>query len=195
MSPSNRTWRALAVLVVMITPAVAFGQGLNVSQSVSSPHRPWVGLSLGVGFLGGDNLEPDDSRDVGFSLEIPLKPAIRLRAGAGRMSVHSASFAAFPLRRFTFDAVALRAFPSPRRACQSHFIAGAGVGLYHYGLDQDFSATRHGYQVFAGGECVGRRMSFALEITGRPIRGPANLQLPDVTMFAIDMHVAVKLRL
>jgi hypothetical protein len=69
------------------------------------------------------------------------------------------------------------------------------MGLYHYGLGHGFSETRRGYQVFAGGECVGSRASFDLQITGRSIRGPANLQLPDVKMFALGMHFGIKLRL
>lgn len=197
MSSWNRTCRAVVALVVMITPAMALGQGIrpNVGQSVSSSHRPWVGFSLGTGFLGGDHVEPDDSRDLGLSLDIPLQPTTRIRVGTGRMWVNGANSGEFPLRRLTFDAVALRPFPAPGRACQSHFVAGGGIGLYHYGLDHDFSETRPGYQLFAGGECVGSRVSVGLEITGRSLRGPANLQLPDVKMFALDMHFALKLRL
>src|SRR5688572_30902707 len=121
MSSWNRTCRALVVLVAMITPAIAFGQSIrpNVGQSVSSTHRPWVGFSLGTGFLGSDHVEPDDSRDVGLSLDIPLQPTTRIRVGAGRMWVNGASFGEFPLRRLTFDGVALLRFPSPRRTCQS----------------------------------------------------------------------------
>jgi hypothetical protein len=162
---------------------------------LSSAHRPWVGVSLGTGFLGGDNVEADDSRDLSVSLDIPLQPAFRLRTGAGRMWVNGARFGEFPLRRLTFDAVALVPFASPRRSCQSHFVVGAGIGLYHYGLDHDFSATRGGYQVFAGGECVGRRASFGLEIAGRSIRGPANLRFPDIKLFAADMRFGIRLRL
>ena len=187
----NRTRRALVTFVVLIAPAMAFGQstGPNARLSMSSPHRPWVGVSLGTGFLGGENVEPDDSRDLGVSLDIPLQPTFRLRAGAGRMRVNGARFGEFPLRRLTFDAVALVPFASPGRSCQSHFVVGGGFGLYHYGLDNDFSKTRGGYQVFAGGECVGSRVSIGLEITGRSIRGPANLQLPDLKLFAADMRL------
>lgn len=197
MSSWNRTCGALVVSGVMINPAIAFGQsiGPSVSQSVSSSHRPWVGFSLGTGFLGGNSIEPDDSRDLGLTLDLPLRSTTRIRVGSGRMWVNGADFGEFPLRRLTFDAVALRPFRSPRRACQSHFVLGGGIGLYHYGLDNNFSETRKGYQVFAGGECVGRRVSIGLEITGRSIRGPANLQLPDMKIFALDMHFALKVRL
>jgi hypothetical protein len=197
MSSQNRTCRALVVLVVMITPAIAFGQssGPNIGLRLSSAHRPWVGVSLGTGFLGGDNVEPDDSRDLSISLDVPLHPAFRLRTGAGRMWVNGARFGEFPLRRLTFDAVTLVPSFRPRRSCQSHFVVGGGIGLYHYGLDHDFSETRRGYQVFAGGECVGSRVSIGLEVSGRSIRGPANLKLPDVKMIAIDMHFGIKLRL
>jgi hypothetical protein len=197
MSSWNRTCLVFVVLVVVITPAIAAGQstGPSVGLTLSSPHRPWVGVSLGTGFLGGDNVEPDDSRDLSVSLDVPLQPAFRLRTGAGRMWVNGARFGEFPLRRLTFDAVTLVPSFRPRRSCQSHFVVGGGIGLYHYGLDNNFSETRRGYQVFAGGECVGSRVSFALEITGRSIHGPANLQLPDVKMFALDMHFGIKLRL
>jgi hypothetical protein len=197
MSSWNRTCRALVVLVLMITADSAFGQSMhpNVGQSVSSSHRPWVGLSLGTGFLGGDNVEPDDSRDVALSLDVPLRPTTRIRVGAGRMGVNGADFGEFPLRRLTFDAVALVPALRQRFSCRSHFVLGGGIGLYRYDLDRDFSETRRGYQVFVGGECVGRRVSTGLQITGRSIRGPANLQMPDVKLFALDLHLALKLRL
>ncbi len=188
MSSAKRTCGGFLALV-LIAPAIASG------QSVSSAHRPWAGFSMGTGFVGGDHVEPDDSRDLGLSLAIPLRPVMRIQVGAGRMRVNGARFGEFPWRRFTFDGVVLRPFSSARRACQSHFVAGGGIGLYHYDLGSESSATRRGYQVFAGGECIGRRASFALEITGRSIRGPANLLLPDAELFALDMHLAVKLRL
>lgn len=197
MSSRNRTCRAIAALVVMITPAMAFGQstGPTIGVSVSSPHRPWVGFSLGTGFLGGDNVEPDDSRDVGLSLDIPLRPSIRSRIVAGRMRVSGAEFGKFPLRRLTVDAVALGPFPGPGPSCQSNFVLGGGIGLYHYGFDSDFSATRPGYHAVAGAECVGSRVSIGLELTARSIRGPANLQLPDHKLFSADMRFGIKLRL
>jgi hypothetical protein len=198
MSSWNRTCRALVVWVVIITPAMAFGQstGPTVGVSLSSPHRPWVGFSLGTGFLGGDNVEPDDSRDLSLSLEIPLQSTFRVRTAAGRMWVNGARFGEFPLRRLTVDAVALWPFRSPGPSCQSNFVVGGGVGLYHYGLDNDFSATRPGYHALAGAECVGRRrVSFGLELTARSIRGPANLQLPDDKLFGFDMRFGIKLRL
>lgn len=198
MSSWTRRCGALVVWSVMINPAIALGQssGASVAQSVSvsSPHRPWVGLSLGTGFVGGDHVEPDDSRDLGLTVDIPLQSVTRIRLGTGRMSVNGARFGEFPLRRLTVDAVALLPFRSSRRACQSHLVFGGGIGLYHYGLD-DFSATRNGYQLFTGGECVGSRASFDLTITGRSIRGPANLQLPDLKLFALGMHFGVKVRL
>ena len=197
MSSWNRTRRALVVLVVMITPASAFAQsaGPSVGLSLSSPHRPWVGVSLGTGFLGGDHVEPDDSRDVNVSLDVPLRSTFRIRTSVGRMRVNGASFGEFPLRRLTVDGVALLPVGSVGRSCQSHFVVGGGTGLYHYGLDHDSSATRGGYQVFAGGECVGSRASFSLEVTGRSIRGPGNLLLPDAKMFALDMRFGIRLRL
>ena len=197
----NQACGALVVLAVMINPLMALGQTIGPfdyaqgKPSVSSSQRPWVGFSLGTGFLGGNSVEPDNSRDVGLTLDIPLQPTTRIRVGSGRMWVNGADFGEFPLRRLTVEGVALVPFPSPRRACQSHFVVGGGLGLYHYGLDDDFSTRRKGYQLFAGGECVGTRASFALEITGRSIRGPQNLQLPDLKLFALDMHFAVKLRL
>jgi hypothetical protein len=192
-----RRCRALVVLAVMIIPATAFGQSIRADPGlgVNSPHRPWVGVSLGTGFLGGDHVEPDDSRDLGISLDMPIQPIARIRVGAGRMRVNGASFGEFPLRRVTIDAVALMPFPRGRRACQSHFVVGGGIGAYHFGLGNDFSETRRGYQIFAGGECVGRRLSFDLGITGRSIRGPANVRLPDDRVFALDMHFGLKLRL
>jgi hypothetical protein len=185
------------MLGVMIYPAFAFGQstGPSVVQSVGSSHRPWVGFSLGTGFLGGNTVEPDDSRDLGLTLDLPLQPTTRIRVGTGRMWVNGANFGEFPLRRLTVEAVALRPFRGPGQACQSHFMLGGGIGLYHYGLDSDFSATRKGYQLFAGGECVGSRASIGLAITGRSIRGPANRQLPDAKMFALDMHFFLRVRL
>jgi hypothetical protein len=185
------------VLIVMITPAIASGQstGRNVGQNVSSPHRPWAGVSLGTGVLAGANVEPNNSWDLGVSLDIPLQPAFRLRTGAGRMSVNGARFGRFPLRRLTFDAVAFMPLAGPGRSCQRHFVVGGGIGLYHFGLDNDSSQIRRGYQVMAGGECVDRRVSIALEVTGRSIGAPGNLQLPDVKMFAIDMRFGIKLRL
>jgi hypothetical protein len=192
----NRTWGALVVLGVMFTPVIAFGQSTGPSAPrVSSPHRPWVGFSLGTGFLGGDSVEADDSRDLGLTVEIPLQSVTRIRVGGGRMRVNGARFGEFPLRRLTVDGVVLLPVRSARRACQTHLVGGGGSGLYHYGLDHDFSATRVGYQVFAGAECVGRRASFGLAITGRSIRGPANRQLPDLKLFAADMHFSVKVRL
>lgn len=197
MSSWNRTWRALVALVVLTTPVMAFGQspGPNVNLSVSSIHRPWVGFSLGTGFLGSDSVEPDNSRDVSLSLDIPLWQRIRTRVVAGRMGVNSADFADFPLRRLTFDGVALVPFRGPGTSCQSNVVVGGGLGLYHYGLDNNFSATRPGYHALAGLECVGNRASFGLELTGRSIRGPANLRLPDDKLFAIDMRFSIKLRL
>jgi hypothetical protein len=184
-------------LVVITTPAIALGQstGPNIDRSVSSTDRPWLGFSLGTGFLGGDSVEPDDSRDLGLSLDIPLRPTIRTRVVAGRMWVNGAEFGEFPLRRLTFDGVVLRPFRGPGTSCQSNVVVGGGIGLYHYGLDHEFSATRPGYHALAGAECVGSRVSIGLEFNARSIRGPANLLLPDDKMFAVDMHFGIKLRL
>jgi hypothetical protein len=176
---------------------MAFGQspGPNISRSLSSIDRPWLGISFGTGFLGSDSVEPDDSRDLGVSLDIPLLPTIRTRVSAGRMGVKGARFGEFALRRLTFDGVALMPFRGPGTSCQSNVVLGGGIGLYHYGLDNNSSVTRPGYHALAGLECVGSRLSFGLEITGRSIRGPANLLLPDDKMFAVDMRFGIKLRL
>lgn len=201
MSFANLVCGAVVIVSVMITPTIAFGQsiGPNVGQSVSvnSPHRPWVGFTLGTGFLGGNSVEPDDSRDLGLSVDIPLQPSARIRVGTGRMWVHggSTNFREFPLRRLTVDAVALIPFTGRGRACQSNVVVGGGAGLYHYGLGNGFSATRPGYQLFAGAECVGNRISAGLEFTGRSIRGPANMRLPDTKLFALAMHFTFKIRL
>jgi fluoride ion exporter CrcB/FEX len=193
----NRWCRAVAVLVAIFTPTLASAQSTSVGvvQSAGQSHRPWIGLALGTGFLGGEHVEPDDSRDVGVSVDIPLQPLARLRVGGGRLSVNGADFGEFALRRVTIDGVALIPFPRARRPCQSHFVLGGGIGLYNYGLGNEFSETRHGYQLSAGGECVGSRASFGLAMTGRSIRGPANRQLPGAKMFALDMHFGIKLRL
>jgi hypothetical protein len=197
MSSWNWSGRALVAGMVMMAPAVVYGQSLQptAGQNVSADHRPWVGLSLGTGFVGSDNVEPDDSRDLAVSVDIPLQPIARIRVGAGRMGVNGAEVGAFPLKRLTFDGVLLRPFVGPGRACQSHFVVGGGLGLYHYGLDNDASEVRRGYQLFSGAECVGGRTSFSLQLTGRSIRGPANLHLPDAKVFAFDMHIAFRLRL
>jgi len=108
---------------------------------------------------------------------------------------NGADFSEFPLQRLTVDGVALLQFLDRGRACQSHFVVGGGIGGDHYSLDHGFSATRRGYQLFAGRERVGRRASFGLQIPGRSIRAPANLQLPDIKLFALDMHFAFRLRL
>ena len=197
MSTWNRTARAIVMLTVLIRPAIAFSQ-TGPPQSgdrKGASHRPWLGVSFGTGFMGSDNVEPDDSRDVAVSLDVPLQPIARLRVGAGRMGVNGAEFGGFPLKRLTFDGVLLRPFVGPGRACESHVVVGGGLGLYHYGLGHDASVTRRGYQLFSGAECVGRRGSFALQLTGRSIRGPANLQLPETKTFALDMHIAIRLRL
>jgi hypothetical protein len=111
------------------------------------------------------------------------------------MSVNGARFGEFPLRRLTFDGVALVPFRGPGTSCQSNVVLGGGIGLYHYGLDSSFAESRPGYHATAGAECVGSRVSIGLEFNARSIRGPANLLLPDDKLFAVDMRFGIKLRL
>lgn len=180
---------AAGIVVAISGPIDAFAQTI----SVSSPHRPWFGVSIGKGFVGGDNVEPDDSSDIAAAVDVPIVPTARIRVGAGRLSVNGARFGSFPLRRVTVEALGLVPFPRIGRACQSHFVIGGGGGLYHFGLDND-STIEPGYQLFAGGECVGSRISAGVQLTGRSIGGPGNAVLPDTKLFSLDMHIFLRVR-
>ena len=187
--------RCGGVVVLLATIAAGRVAGQTISSDRDKGYglsrRPWVGVSLGTGFVGSDHVEPDDSRDLALS----LRRTTRVRVAAGRMGVKGADFGKFPLRRLTIDGVTLVPFPTSRRSCQSHFVAGIGIGLYHYGLEDDFAATERGYQATVGGECVGSRVSGGVGISGRWVGGPATRRLPDTRVFALEMYLSLRVRL
>lgn len=183
--------------VVATTAALGLLLTAPAAAQSSSPgfsHRPWVGVGFGAGTFTGPELEGPDVL-LAATFEVPLTPISGVRISAERIWTSARGYGEASLRQFSADLMMRR--PSwSNGTCDIQAVVGLGAGLYSFAFASGWpgDATRGGYQISAGADCVGGRLGIGGLFGFRFIDAPEHPAFASDVVIAASLSLTVRLR-
>jgi hypothetical protein len=157
--------------VLLVMPVLAEAQPSSSPPPVSI-HRPWVGAGFGWGNVTSTRTEGPDVL-LSASIEVPMAPTAGVRLSAERIWGSARDAGDVSLRQVSADLLLRRPFGAAF-GCTRQVIVGLGAGLYTFTTETGTlnDATRLGYQVAVGGDCVAGRLAIGGALAFRFVDAP-----------------------
>lgn len=178
----------VAALGVFGPPSTAAAQG--------SVHRPWVGVGAGLGGVLGNT--PADGTDglLASSVEVPLTPRDGVRFSAERLWSSVEDYGGLSLRQFSVDLI-VRKYTGRLFGCATYTLLGLGPGIYSVSLEsaQLPEATRVGYQLTVGQECIRSRVATGGAFGFRFVKMPEHPAFANAVDVAMTLSLSLRIRL
>jgi len=186
--------RSIAFVMWLLASSIAVAQSPPQAPG-GSPHRPWVGFGGGWGNVASTTTEGPDVL-LGATLEVPIAPVAGVRLSAERIWSSTRDAGAVSLRQLSADLM-LRRTLATTGSCASQFVVGVGAGLYAFSVESTSldDPTRLGYQVSAGVDCVGGRVTIGGAFGFRFIDAPHHEAFSSDGVIAPSATLAIRIRL
>ena len=184
---------------VYVGPAAASAQGPPPTQPQSAPvstHRPWVGIGAGLGGVLGNKPAEGTHGLLAAMFDIPLTSLSTVRFSAERLWSSVEGYGGLSLRQFSADLL-VRKSAGTLFGCSMFTVLGVGPGIYDISLEtaELSSATRVGYQLTLGQECIQRRFASGGALGLRFVRMPDHPAFEQALDVAMTLSWAMRIRL
>ena len=194
--------RAVSWIVVIVatgSPAAVLAQAPQATQPQGQPvsvHRPWVGIGAGLGGVLGNTPAEGTHGLLTATFDVPLTSLNSVRFSAERLWSSVEGYGGLSLRQFSADLL-VRKPTGTLYGCSMFTVLGFGPGIYDISLeDAELSgATRVGYQLTLGQECIGRRFASGGALGLWFVKMPDHPAFEQALDVALTLSWAVRIRL
>ena len=186
------TWGLFVTASLLMIPVAAAAQP-PPAQPVSM-HRPWVGVGFGWGNITSTRTEGPDVV-LSATFEIPAAPTAGVRLSAERIWSSARDVGNVSVRQVSADLMMRRPIGTAF-GCVRQIVVGLGAGLYTFAADTGSldDPTRLGYQIAAGGDCVGGRLAIGGMFGFRFVDAPTHPAFSD-NVIAPSATLTLRIRL
>jgi hypothetical protein len=195
----DATFRSGILLVAMLAifdrPVPVRAQPVAQPAAQRSIHRPWVGMGAGLGGVLGPTAG-GSSGLLASTLDFPLTPHDSVRFSAERLWSSIEGYGALSMRQFSFD-LFVREPTGTLFGCSMFTVLGLGPGIYNISLESvDVpDATRLGYQLTVGQECIRTRVASGGALGVRFVKMPEHPAFSNAVDVALTLSLSLRVRL
>ena len=183
-------------LVCVMAAFVLDIRATALAQAPISIHRPWVGIGAGLGGVLGTTPAGGTDGLLASTLDLPLTARDSVRFSAERLWSSVESYGSFSQRQFSVDLI-IRKPTGTLFGCSMYTVLGLGPGVYNVALESAElpDATRIGYQLTVGQECIRRRVASGGVFGFRFVRMPEHPAFVDALDVTLTLSLTLRIRL